>query len=62
MTFTFLRDNFYADFVPALVGEDGVIRGPAGQGRVAAVAQDDIADAATAVLRDPAPMRAPPTP
>ncbi len=55
MAFTFLRDNFYADFMPALVGDDGVIAGPAGQGRVAAVAQDDIADAAAAVLRDPAP-------
>jgi NAD(P)H dehydrogenase (quinone) len=55
MAFTFLRDNFYADFMPALVGEDGVIRGPAGRGRVAVVAQDDIADAATAVLRDPNP-------
>ncbi len=54
MAFTFLRDNFYADFMPALVGEDGVIRGPAGQGRVAAVAQDDVADAATVVLLDPA--------
>lgn len=54
MAFTFLRDNFYADFLPALVGEDGVIRGPAGQGRVAAVAQDDVADAATVVLLDPA--------
>jgi NAD(P)H dehydrogenase (quinone) len=37
------------------VGEDGVIRGPAGDGRVAAVAQDDVADAAVAVLRDPTP-------
>jgi uncharacterized protein YbjT (DUF2867 family) len=53
MGFTFLRDNFYADFLPALVGEDGVLRGPAGRGRVAAVAQDDIADAAAAVLLDP---------
>jgi uncharacterized protein YbjT (DUF2867 family) len=52
--FTFLRDNFYADFMPALVGEDGVLRGPAGDGRVAVVAQDDIADAAVAVLLDPA--------
>ncbi|MFF0378318.1 SDR family oxidoreductase [Actinoplanes missouriensis] len=51
---TFLRDNLYADFLPHLAGEDGVIRGPAGDGRVAAVAQDDIADAAVAVLRDPA--------
>ena len=49
---TFLRDDLYADFLPALVGADGVIRGPAGQGRVAAVAQDDIADAAVTVLLD----------
>ncbi|OKI31445.1 SDR family oxidoreductase [Saccharothrix sp. CB00851] len=54
LKFTFLRDNLYADFLPALVGDDGVLRGPAGDGRVAAVAQDDIADAVTAVLTDPA--------
>ncbi|MEU2350327.1 SDR family oxidoreductase [Modestobacter sp. NPDC049651] len=54
LTATFLRDNLYADFVPALVGADGVLRGPAGDGRVALVAQDDIADAAAAVLQDPA--------
>ena len=40
--------------MPAMVGEDGVLRGPAGDGRVAVVAQDDIADAAVAVLLDPA--------
>ncbi len=51
---TFLRDGLYADFATALVGEDGVIRGPAADGRVAMVAQDDIADVAVAVLRDPA--------
>ncbi|MGY1716070.1 SDR family oxidoreductase [Geodermatophilus sp. SYSU D01106] len=51
---TFLRDSLYADFAPVLVGEDGAIRGPAGDGRVAPVAQDDIADVAVAVLRDPA--------
>ncbi|WP_346008025.1 SDR family oxidoreductase [Janibacter terrae] len=54
MTWTFLRDGFYADFMPGLVGEDGAIRGPGGDGRVAVVAQDDIADAAAAVLADPA--------
>ena len=52
---TFLRDNLYADFFPMLAGPDGVIRGPAGDGRAAAVAQDDIAAAATAVLLDPEP-------
>ena len=51
---TFLRDDLYADFAVHLVGEDGVIRGPAGDGRVAMVAQDDIADAAVAVLTDAA--------
>jgi NAD(P)H dehydrogenase (quinone) len=56
VAFTFLRDNLYADFLPALAGPDGVIRGPAGAGRVAAVAQDDIADVAAAVLRDPGPQ------
>ncbi|MFC5824398.1 SDR family oxidoreductase [Nonomuraea insulae] len=50
LAFTFLRDNLYADFLPGMVGDDGVIRGPAGQGRVAAVAQDDIADAVVNVL------------
>ncbi|MFC5381577.1 SDR family oxidoreductase [Aquipuribacter nitratireducens] len=50
---TFLRDNLYADFVPFLAGEDGVIRGPAGEGRMAGVAIADVADVATAVLLDP---------
>ena len=47
---TFLRDNAYLDYVPALVGPDGVIRGPAGEGRVGAVARDDVAEVAVAVL------------
>ncbi|MFF5361930.1 SDR family oxidoreductase [Streptomyces scabiei] len=53
LAYTFLRDNLYAEFVPDLVGEDGVIRGPAGDGRAAFVGQDDIADAAAAVLLRP---------
>jgi NAD(P)H dehydrogenase (quinone) len=53
MEFTFLRDNFYLDFLPLMAGEDGVIRGPAGQGRVSAVARADIARVALAVLLDP---------
>lgn len=54
MDYTFLRDNFYLDFLPLLAGEDGVIRGPAGDGVVAAVARADIARSAVTVLRDPA--------
>ncbi len=53
MAFTLLRDSFYVDFFPLFADEHGVIRGPAGSGRVAAVARDDVADVAAVVLRDP---------
>lgn len=53
MRWTFLRDSFYLDFFPMFADEHGVIRGPAADGRVAAVARADVADAAAAVLRDP---------
>ncbi|MEV4536090.1 SDR family oxidoreductase [Asanoa sp. NPDC049518] len=49
---TILRDNLYLDFLPNLA-VDGVIRGPAGEGRVAGVARDDVADVAVAVLGEP---------
>ena len=58
MSFTFLRDNFYLDFLPLMVGDDGVIRGPAGEGRVSAVARADIARVAVSVLLDPESHRA----
>ncbi|MBC3983661.1 NmrA family NAD(P)-binding protein [Streptomyces sp. AC536] len=48
--FTFLRDSFYLAAFPAMTGADGVIRGPAGSGRVAAVAHEDVAGVAAAVL------------
>lgn len=47
---TFLRDNMYMDMFAVMAGADGIIRGPAGDGRVGAVARDDIAGAAVAVL------------
>jgi len=53
LAFTFLRDNFYADVLPLFADEAGVIRGPAGTGRVAAVARADVADCAAVVLRSP---------
>lgn len=52
--YTFLRDNLYLDFLPLLAGQDGVIRGPAGDGRVAAVSRADIAASAVPVLTNPA--------
>ncbi|MBF4463322.1 MULTISPECIES: NAD(P)H-binding protein [unclassified Rathayibacter] len=57
MEWTFLRDNLYLDFVPAMLGEDGVLRGPAGTGRAAVVARADVARAAAAILRAPWPHR-----
>jgi uncharacterized protein YbjT (DUF2867 family) len=51
--FTFLRMSLYMDFIPSLIGSDGVIRGPAGDGRVAAILRDDVAAAAAAVLLAP---------
>lgn len=54
---TFLRDNLYHRGLALMVGDDGVLRGPAGDGRVASVSHDDIADVATAVLLDERPRR-----
>ena len=48
--FTFLRAGLYADNVPQYVSGDDVIRAPAGDGRAAWVARDDVADAAVAIL------------
>jgi uncharacterized protein YbjT (DUF2867 family) len=50
LAWTFLRNSQYLDFVPRLVGDDGVIRGPAGEGEIAWVARDDVADVAVEVL------------
>jgi uncharacterized protein YbjT (DUF2867 family) len=57
MHWTFLRDSFYADFMPMTAGDDGVIRGPAGDGRVSVVTQLDVARSAVAVLGDTAAHR-----
>ncbi len=57
LRWTFLRDSFYYEGLLDMVGTDGVIRGPAGSGRIAAVAYDDVADVATAVLLDEDPTR-----
>jgi len=51
LAFTFLRSSFYADFVPFFTGEDGVIRAPAGNGKVSWISRDDIADTVVAALR-----------
>jgi uncharacterized protein YbjT (DUF2867 family) len=50
---TFLRDSMYLDYVPFFASAEGVIRGPAGEGRLGAVARDDVAACAVAALLDP---------
>ena len=49
--FVSLRNSLYMDLLPHLVS-DGFIRGPAGDGRFAPVARDDVADVAVAALLD----------
>jgi uncharacterized protein YbjT (DUF2867 family) len=51
--FVFPRMSLYLDFIPLLAGEDGVIRGPAGDGHVAPVARADVADVVAAILLAP---------
>ncbi|HET9204222.1 MAG TPA: SDR family oxidoreductase [Acidimicrobiia bacterium] len=48
--YVFLRNNLYTDFVPYFAGPDGVIRGPAGDGRLGWVTRDDIAQSAVTTL------------
>jgi len=55
LDWTFLRNNFYLDFLAHVAGDDGVIRGPAGEGRVAAVARADVGACARAILTFPEP-------
>ena len=50
---TMLRDSMYLDYVPFFASAEGVINGPAGTGRVGAVARDDVADVAVAALLEP---------
>lgn len=52
MRWTALRSSLYHQGWVRWVGADGVLRGPAGTGRVASVSHDDLADVATAVLLD----------
>ncbi|HEV7918619.1 MAG TPA: SDR family oxidoreductase [Solirubrobacterales bacterium] len=45
-----MRNSIYMDYVPYFAGPDGVIRAPANDGRLSAVARDDVADIAAQLL------------
>jgi len=53
MAFTFLRDSFYHPLLASMAGPDGLIRGPAKDGRLATVCPDDVAEVAAVVTLDP---------
>ncbi|RDF11318.1 SDR family oxidoreductase [Haemophilus paraphrohaemolyticus] len=52
MCYTFLRDNFYSEMMATIANADGIIAGPAEDGRVACVSQRDVAQAAANVIAD----------
>lgn len=51
LRFVALRNSLYMDHLPLFVS-DGVIKGPAGDGKFAPVCRDDIADVAVGLLLD----------
>ena len=51
--YTFLRDNFYADFFVNLCREYGEIKGPAENGKVSAVVRSDVSEVAAKILENP---------
>jgi uncharacterized protein YbjT (DUF2867 family) len=50
LPFVFVRGSAFLEVVHWLIGADRVIRGPAGQGRLAPIARDDLADTIAAIL------------
>jgi NAD(P)H dehydrogenase (quinone) len=55
LKYTLLRDNFYQDVLTEFAGPEGIIRGPAGDGRAGFVAREDVARVAAKVLAEPIP-------
>jgi NAD(P)H dehydrogenase (quinone) len=53
ISLTSMRNALYADVAPLFVGQDGVIRAPAGHGRVAWVARADVARLGAVLLTEP---------
>ena len=52
IAFAFQQQNLYLDFMPFFAGPDGVIRGPADDGKLAPVSRSDVADVAVTLLTD----------
>jgi uncharacterized protein YbjT (DUF2867 family) len=52
LAFVFQRQNIYTDFLPVLANNEGIFRGPGGDGRLVPVARTDVADVAVRLLTD----------
>ena len=52
LAWTFVRMNFYLDFLPRMVTAAGAIEGPAGDGRAALVSRGDVAAVLARLLGD----------
>ena len=53
LSHTILRNGKYAERILAMLGEDGAVRGPADDGRVAWITQEDSARMVAAILENP---------
>jgi len=51
--YTFLRDNFYADFFVEMCKEYDEIKGPAGNGKVSVVVRSDVSEVVAKILENP---------
>lgn len=52
LAFTFLRNSMYLDYMGLVASSQGVIAGPAGEGRFAPVAREDVVEVAVTVLNE----------
>jgi uncharacterized protein YbjT (DUF2867 family) len=53
--FTALRNNLYMDMIPLMFDQNGVLRGPAGDGTASWISRRDIAEVAARLLSNPPP-------
>jgi NAD(P)H dehydrogenase (quinone) len=53
---TILRDSFYSELAVQMFNEDGVMKGPGGQGKVSWVGREEIAEAVAKLLASDTPL------
>ena len=54
--YTILQDSFYCELAVQMFDQDGVMKGPAGQGKVSWVGREEIAEAAAKLLASDEPL------